>query len=192
MRSPHTRRAIAESAAAGGVPHRIRSALAAAAAELEAGGARREALAEYVAPHKVLVIPRPAALRPLGHVWPLGVLLLAADPPEPGRERALYATGTTTRAVPPGHSQHVALSMEVRRGYRAAAFRGPFQPGETVNFGATAIDPDALAEPGDACGPLFVGPDRTVLVRWAPGGPDSAARALPGYLTEHVGLLLGR
>lgn len=145
-----------------------------------------------MAPHKVVLIPRPAALRPLGQVWPLGVLLLGADSPQNGHERALYATGTTTRAVAPGHPQYVALSMEVRRGYRAAAYRGPFRPGETVNFNATPIDLDALARPGDACGPLFVGPEGAVMVRWAPHTPDDAARPLQDYLAEHVGLLLGR
>lgn len=173
-------------------PPSIHAALAAAAEELAAGQARREALAAYIAPHRTLLVPRPAALRPLGHVWPLGVLLLASDDPGDDATRPLYATGTTTRALPPGHPQHVAVSIEVRRGYKAAAYRGPFEPGETVNFDAASIAIDSLQQPGDASGPLFVGPDGSVLVRWAPHTPDEAARPFAGYLAEHVGLLLGR
>ncbi len=148
---------------------------------LAAAGARDEALAEFVAARRVLMVQRPAAMRPLGRVWRLGVLLL-------GRDGGLRATGAITRAVEPGHPGHVSVSAEDRREHRAAAFRGPFAPGETVNYDTTPIplDADALrASPG----PLLLR-DGRLLVRWSASLGDDAAADFEPYLLERADLLL--
>lgn len=140
-----------------------------------------EAVALFEPAHRLLGVPRPARLKPVGRAWRLGVLLLAAD-------GTVRATGSVTRAVPPGHPGHVAASTEERRAVRAAAFRGPFPPGSTVHFDAPEI---ALTVAGlnGATGPLFLRDDR-VLVRWSVSASDDAARDLAPYLAERVALLL--
>ena len=160
---------------------RIRDLLWGTVRALEAGGARDEALAVHHPAHKVLAITRPVALKPAGRVWRLGVLLL-------DREGGLHATGRITRAVPPGHPGHVAVSAEERREVRAAAYRGRFTPGETINFAAAPIE---LTEAAlrEATGPLFLLGDRA-LVRWSASAPDDAAADLEPYLRERADLLL--
>jgi hypothetical protein len=144
-------------------------------------GAPDDTVAEFEPARRRLGVPRPARLRPLGRAWRLGVLLLSAD-------GVVRATGSVTRAVPPGHPGHMAASTEERREVRGAAFRGPFPPGSTVYFDAPVIDltPEALA---DAPGPLLLRGDR-VLVRWSLSASDDAARDLGPYLDERVSLLL--
>lgn len=147
---------------------------------LQAADARTEALAEFVPRRRVLaIIPKAAHFNPLGRVWRLGVFLLGSD-------GTLYAVGSTTRAVPPGYPGFQSISAEERRGYRAAAFAGDFEPGETVNFGARAIEltADALREES---GPLFIA-DGQPLVRWNPSA--SSASAFGAYLDERVELLI--
>lgn len=147
---------------------------------LTAADARTEALAEFVPRRRVLALfPKAAHFVPLGRVWRLGVFLLGSD-------GTLYAVGSTTRAVPPGYPGFQSISAEERRGYRAAAFAGAFETGETVNFGARAIEltADALRE---ETGPLFIS-DGQPLVRWNPSA--SAASAFDSYLDERVGLLI--
>ena len=158
-----------------------RALLADTAERLRAAGAPDQAVADLEPPTRRLGIARRARFRPLGRVWRLGVLLLGAD-------GSVRATGAVTRAVPPGHPGHMATSTEARREVRAAAFRGPFTAGETVNFDAPPIDltPEALR---DATGPLFVR-DGRVLVRWSVSAGDDAARELAPYLAERTGLLL--
>jgi hypothetical protein len=158
-----------------------RRLLAATAAGLAAAGARDEALAEFVPPKRVLGLQRKAAMRPLGRVWRLGVLLLAPD-------GTLRATGGVTRAVEPGHPGHVALSIEDRREHRAAAFRGPFERGETVHYDAPVIPLDA-DRPLSATGPLLLAGGR-LLVRWNPSVDEGSAAPLDHYLRERVDLLL--
>jgi hypothetical protein len=80
----------------------------------------------------------------------------------------------------------MAVSTEERREIRAAAFRGPFPPGSTIDYDAPVIDLAALR---DAPGPLFLRDDR-VLVRWSLSAPDDAARDLAPYVAERVDLLL--
>lgn len=157
----------------------IRLLFARAAATLSAAEVPDDALARLEPAHRRLGIPRRARFRPIGRVWRLGVLLLEAD-------GTVHATGAVTRAVPPGHPGHVAASVEARREVRAAAFRGPFRPGETVHFDAPTIDLGAL--PG-AEGPLFSRNGRP-LVRWSVSAGDDAARDLEAYLAERVDLLL--
>lgn len=159
----------------------VRKLLAAAVLQLAEAEARDEALARYRPERRVLLIPRPSAMEPVARVWRLGALLLARD----GR---LFATGSITRASPPGRSGYQSQSAEVRREYRAAAFRGPFQPGEAVNYDAEPIGLDAEALRGST-GPLFLRGEEAV-VRWSPVAGDDTAIPLGSYLADRVDLLL--
>ena len=164
-----------------GPMERIRALLWEIARALKAGGARDEALAVHRPPHTVLGIPRPATLKPVGRVWRLGVFLL-------GEEAALFATGRITRAVPPGHPGHVAVSAEERREIRAAAYRGRFVPGEAINYDANPIELSLLALQ-EGSGPLFLAGDRA-LVRWSASVAGDEAADLEPYLRERADLLL--
>ena len=160
----------------------IRHTIALASDQLRAAAVPTEVLASYVPQRQVLfIIPKKAALVPVGRVWRLGVFLLDQD-------GNLSATGATTRAVPPGHPGFQSRSAEDRRDYRAAAFRGPFLPGETINFDAGAIDLDPLSLIGSA-GPLFVHGDRA-LVRWNSAATEENSVDFAAYLAERVSLLL--
>ena len=162
---------------------RVRAALADAAARLAAAGARTEALAEYVPPGRLLMVPRPERMRRLGSVWRLGVLLLDAAP---GTEPALYATGSITRAHEPGRATYVAASAERRRQLRVAAFRGHFDAGETVNFDAEPIALDQSLV--GASGALTVR-EGAAFVRWSAADPDALVR-FEDYLADRVDLLV--
>lgn len=157
---------------------RIREAAAQAVRRLDAAGARDEALAVFVPRHRRMLITREAVLQPAGRVWRLGVLLL-------DRDANLRATGAITRATEPGRPAYQSLSAETRRAYRAAAQRGHFGHGETVNYDAEPIDLDA-ASLRASTGPLILR-DGRALVKWsatAEGTVDFEA-----YLSERVGLL---
>lgn len=155
----------------------VRAALERAVTRLVAAGARDEALAVYIEGRKVLGITRPAVLRPVARGWRLGALLL-------GQDRTLYATGSIIRAGEAGVRNYQSQSAEDRRDLRAAALRGKFAPGETVNHGWTLLDP------GAPCDPLVLAPDGTVRVRWNRALGDDASRELSAYLDERVGLLV--
>lgn len=148
---------------------------------LRSAGARDEALAIFVPPRRVLFFTRDASFIPIGRVWRLGAFLLDS-------EATLYETGSTTRAVAPGYPGFQSNSAEERRGYRAAAFKGPFHPGETVNFRAAiiALDADTLRS---STGALFLRDDRPV-VRWNPSATADTAIAFDAYLRERVDLLV--
>lgn len=158
----------------------IRTLLDRALQRLSSAQARTEALAEWVPEHRVLLVPRPAVLRSRGRVWRLGVFLLGAD-------GTLYETGLATRALEPGRPGYQSLSAEQRRAYRAAASRGRFPRGETVNFAAVPVDldPDALRA---STGRLFIA-DGRALVRWNARATDADAVDLASYLDDRVGLL---
>lgn len=157
-----------------------RRLLVAAADRLEAAGARDEAVGEYVQPRALLGVHREPTMRDLGRAWRIGVLLL-------GRDGSLRTTGSITRVTEPGRAQFVSRSAEVRRAYRAAAVRGRFPTGETVNHGTVPIALDATLV--DAAGPLFLR-DGVVLVRWSPTAGDDAAVPLAEYLQDRVELLV--
>lgn len=185
----------------------IRSLLCDAAERLRVAGIATEALARFVPARRVMGFTRASRLIPLGRVWRLGVFLLAADAhgaaehfgasehsgasanAAAGASPALYATGTTTRAVDPLRRGFQSLSAEVRRDYRDAAFRGPFRRGETVNFDARVLRLDA-DELRDSAGPLLL-VGTTPLVRWATT-IDVAPRPFEGYLAERLKLLINR
>ncbi|PYY54672.1 hypothetical protein DEJ16_10010 [Curtobacterium sp. MCJR17_055] len=79
----------------------------------------------------------------------------------------------------------MSVSAEVRRAYRAAAAKGHFAPGDTVNHGATPIPLDDSLVDGN--GTLFVR-DGTPRVRWsATAGTDVP---LAAYLDDRVALLV--
>jgi hypothetical protein len=157
----------------------VRARLDDAVRRLDAAGARDEALAEFVPRHRRLLVTREATLRPIGRVWRLGVLLL-------DRASVLRATGSIIRATAPGRPAYQSLSAESRRAYRAAAQRGHFAPGETVDFDAPVIDlqVDALTR---STGPLLLREGRA-LVRWS--AASTAAVPFESYLSERVELLL--
>ncbi|MCS5495773.1 hypothetical protein NY547_00785 [Cnuibacter physcomitrellae] len=157
----------------------VRTAVEAAVARLEAAGARDEALADYVVPKRVLGIQRAPQMVPVGRVWRLGVLLV-------GARGELFATGEVTRAVEPRHPNNQAVSQEVRRAHQLAAFKGPFAPGDTVNYDAAPVDLTAL-DRGEPSGPLIVA-EGIVLVRWSPS--SGATTPLERYLADRVDLLV--
>lgn len=159
----------------------IRQSLETTVERLREADARDEALASFVPRRRVLLFTKGASFIPLDRVWRLGVFLL-------DREGRLFATGSTTRAVAPGYPGFQSHSAEERRGYRAAAFTGPFVPGETVNFGATLVDLDTDALRHSA-GPLFIA-DGRALVRWNTQATAETAIDFHAYLNERVGLLL--
>lgn len=160
----------------------LRAALGRAAERLDAAGARQEALAELVQPRRVLLVRREVVLRRVGQAWRLGALML-------GRDGTLYATGALVRAREAGVRNYQSQSAEARRDLRAAALRGKFAPGETVNHGWREIrlDPEALRS-GE--GPVVFRPDGSLAVRWNAALGDAAARDVVAYLDERVGLLV--
>jgi len=178
----------------------IRSSLQAAAESLEAGHAHDEALARFMPASRALLVMRKPALIPLGRVWRLGVFLLggsqerssqvgvsAASGVPRGRNVALYATGEATRAVDPLYPGFQSVSAEARRDYRGAAFRGPFERGETVNFEAPVLELDADSLRSSS-GPLLLR-DGEAWVRWA-ATIDAATVPFDAYLAERVDLLV--
>lgn len=161
-------------------PSRAAALVAAAAARLAAAGARDEAWAEYVPARRVLGLPRAARMTPRGRVWRLAVLLITTD-------GELLATGRVVRAQREVRRSVTANSVAVERAFKAAAVRGGYREDETVNFGAVPIELDELATVG-ASGPLMLGDDGVLRVRWSPTDP-SALADLAGYLAERVDLL---
>jgi hypothetical protein len=155
-----------------------RALLRRTAERLAAAGVRDEAIGEYVEPKPILGVRRDPTIRHLGRGWRVGVLLLTAD-------GSVRATGSITRVTEPGRAQFVSRSAEVRRAYRAAAVRGHFDAGDTVNHGTTPIPLDGTLV--DAAGPLFVH-DGEALVRWSPTA--GAAVPLAEYLADREQLLL--
>lgn len=162
----------------------LRAAIGEIVAMLREAGAREESLAIYQERRRSLLIAREPVLRSAGRVWRLGVVLL-------DREGGLHATGTIVRATEPGRPQYVSVSAETRRAYRAAAERGRFRDGETVNFDAEPVllEVGSLREAAaTGRGPLFLR-DGRVLVRWSAAVADADAREAVGYLRERADLL---
>jgi hypothetical protein len=157
----------------------VKRLLGAAVERLAATGARDEALARFVPARRKFLITREARMESLGRVWRLGVLLL-------GRDGTLYATGSTTRATEPGRTAYQSVSAEVRRGYRAAAHRSGFAPGETVNFDAQPIVLEPRTIVGSA-GPLVL-LDDGAFVKWSE--TSAALTPFAGYLDDRLGLLV--
>jgi hypothetical protein len=159
---------------------RLRELITEAVTALRTGGARDEALADFVPERRVLGLPRAARMTPVGRVWRLGALLLDAD----GR---IFATGRVVRAERPARRSIPANAVAEQRAYRAAAVKGGIQEGDTVNFDARPVDLDELARVG-ASGPLVLD-GGAVFVRWSPSQPD-ALTPLERYLADRVELLV--
>lgn len=148
---------------------------------LEAAHAPDQVLATYIPPRRGLLMMKKAIMEPLGRAWRLGVFLLKLD-------GTLYATGSITNASEPGHPNFQSLSGEDRRAVRAAAARGPFTVGETINYDAPMIRPD-VSSLRSSSGPLFIRGDH-VMVRWSPSLGDGSAVEFVTYLAERVDLLM--
>lgn len=133
-------------------------------------------------PNAVLGIRRDPTMRPLGRVWRVGALLIGSSHEATGR---VWATGSITRVTEPGRAQFQSVSAEVRRAYRAAAAKGRFAAGDTVNHGAVPITVDDALFGSD--GVLFIA-DEVPLVRWSPAA--GSAVPLADYLSDRVGLLV--
>lgn len=158
-----------------------RVAISLAVERLSGSGARDEALARFVPARRVLLFTREPVMEPLGRVWRLGVLLL-------DRDGVLYRAGSTPRATDPGRPAYQSVSAEVRRSYRAAAFRGPFADGETVDFDAEPISLD-IAQLRASAGPLVLDGDR-MMVRWSASAGAGVVEEFGRYLSDRVDLLV--
>ncbi|GAA4157760.1 hypothetical protein GCM10022286_09660 [Gryllotalpicola daejeonensis] len=158
----------------------IRALTLSVATSLTEGGARTEALAELESARRRLGIIRPARMRPLGRVWRLGALLLD----ERGN---LYGTGGLVRAEQPARRSIVALAVAERRELQAAAMRGGYSTGETVNFNAVPVDLGDLPRIGQS-GPVVLR-QGAAFVRWSPTQPDALIELQP-YLADRAELLL--
>lgn len=167
-----------------------------AAAALASAGIAPDALAEYVPPRTVLLITRKATMKPMGEAWRLGTVLLGTD-------GALYAHGHTTRSDERGRPGYQSASREERREIAAAALRGGYPIGTTVNYDAAPLA--LVADGRDTGGPnqvLDPDPDQTpdsespigyrdgeIRIRWRAGAPLDGAQPLAAYLRERVELL---
>lgn len=174
-------------ASPGSALSRAATACAQAVSELQAAEVATEALAEYVPPHRKMLIMRAATMRPIGAVWRIGSLLL-------GTGGELYAVGRATRAAERGRPGYQSLSREERRELAAAALRGGFAAGETVNYDAEPIPlapdtPETLASLTHAIGPVGYA-DNELRVRWRAGAPLDGAPPLASFLSERVSLLV--
>lgn len=145
-----------------------------------------EALAEYIpAGKRLLVLPKPATMRPLAEVWRLGSLLLGTD-------HSLWAAGPSTRAAERGRVGYQSLSREERRDVAAAALRGGYALGQTVNFDAVPIQlNEASLQELDPALPLGFS-NRELRVRWRVGAPLDGAPTLANYFKERAALLIER
>ena len=175
---------------------RAARACAETAEALRRAGVEPEALAELVpAGRRLLVLPRPATMRPIGEVWRLGSLLLDA-------EGGLWAAGRATRAAERGRPGYQSASREDRRDLAAAALHGGYPAGSPVNFDAQRLPLDtasvlALGDDapigiaaGDAERAANAGGLPEIRVRWRAGAPIDGAPTLEQYLRERAALLI--
>lgn len=167
--------------------------LVTAAERLRAAGVAPEALAEYVPPRRKLLIQRPATMRPLGEVWRLGTLLLGSQADtdtDAVTAPSLWAAGHATRAAVRPHPGNQSVSREERRDIAAAALKGGYAEGTSVNFDAVSISLDeaSLRELGVDSPVGLVGSE--LHVRWRAGASLDGAPTLEAYLAERIGLLI--
>lgn len=150
--------------------------------ELRRRGVPDQAVAELRTPRAILGFRRKPVMAPVARAWRLGVLLIDHD-------GGLLAIGSVTRAVAPLHANNQSESQEARREIRRAAFDGPFDEGEIVNYGCRPLSIDAAGlEAGQE--PLALrGED--VMIRWAPGLGEQGLMPVARYLRERLELLDG-
>jgi hypothetical protein len=151
-------------------------------ARRELTGYPAERLAQTRPARRVLGMLRAERIVPAGEAWHLGAILVRCDGPAEG---GLLATGEILRARAEVRRGFAAESQRARAARAAAARRGGFAEGETAHVDAAPIDAAQLAATG-ASGPVLVGADGTLLVRWSRTG---AAVPLRPYLTERIDLL---
>lgn len=144
---------------------------------LDAAGIPDEALATLTQGKGFGPFRSGPAMVPFGRAWRLGVLLL-------DRSGGLYATGRITRAVESGWVTNQNAAQEVRRSWKVAASKGPFETGEVVNFDVVplALDEDSLLA---GSGPLSL-QGGTVLVRWSASGQPAR---LEDYLADRISVM---
>ena len=154
----------------------IHPTIAAAVKRLTEAGARDEGLGRETAPRRVLGLPLRGRIAREGRVWRLGVVLLS-------REGELFATGDTLRAHAEVRRGYTAESARERASRSAAARRGGFAEGETVNVGWERID---LARPEGGLVRVHGGVPQ---VRWNPRDAQAWVGLAP-YLNDRIELLL--
>ncbi|NLA08742.1 MAG: glutaminase [Microbacteriaceae bacterium] len=159
-------------AAGRGIPELVADAVA----RLRAADARDEGLGRELAPRRFLGLRGRPRIARTGRVWRLGVLLLGAD-------GSLYATGGTLRARAEVRRGYTAESARLRAEQGAAARRGGFAEGDSVNIGWRALD---ASRPD---GGILRVHDGTPQVRWNPRDPNAWSDLAP-YLRERIELLL--
>ena len=161
----------------------IHETLNAAVTTLSALGMHDEGLGRETAARRVLGFPVRASIKPAGRAWRLGVLLLSAD-------GALAATGDTLRASEEVRRGYTAESARARAQRSAAARRGGFAEGETVNVGWAAIDLRALAaaSPAAAVRGIVRVHEGVPQVCWNPRDRNAWVE-LASYLDERIRLL---
>ena len=167
------------------------AALTETRARLIAAEVAPEEFAEYLPERRKFLITRAARMRPMGQVWRLGTLLLRADNPPPG-EPLLYAAGSVTRAAERGRPNNTSVSREERREIAAAALRGGYPEGTSVNYAAAALpltDEGVAAWTADSSLPLGVA-DGELRVRWRAGAGLEGAPVLATYLSERLEFLV--
>jgi hypothetical protein len=160
---------------------RLAAALDATVAELRRSGARTEALASFDDRKSILGIRRSPVMVPKGRVWRLGVLLL-------DEQGGLHEVGLVTRAVEPGRVTNQSARAEERRDHRRAAFQARFAEGDTVNFDTVPVAL-GIADIRRGDGPLHLGDDGTVLLRWNRLPGEGGLTALAPYLADRAALL---
>lgn len=180
-----------------------------AAARLREHGVDPDGLAEFVPARKVMLIRRPATMRPLGEVWRVGTLLLSVDSERVDSERVtserviseratpelaspLFLAGPATRAAKRLYPGNQSISREERRDIAAAALAGGYPEGRAVHYDAIPVPLDAqqLRELGPEH-PLGVVGD-VIRVRWRAGASLEGAPTLADYLAERIDLLINR
>lgn len=163
---------------------RARATTLEVSAMLQRAGIETEALAEFVPEGRRLwVLPRPATMRAIGNVWRLGSLLLDTN-------GGLWAAGKATRAAERGRVGYQSLSREERRDVAAAALRGGYAVGASVNYGAIALPLDGpVLAALDANAPIGVAGDE-LRVRWRTGASLDGAQMFESYLRERASLLI--
>lgn len=135
----------------------------------------RERIGERAATRRVLGLGRAPRIVPVAAAWRVGVLLLTDD--------RVFQVGTVLRARQDAIRGYTATSQRLRSEDAAAARRGGFAEGETVNLDVTELDPVAVDD-GGASGPLsLVG--GVPHIRWSAAG---ATRRLDEYLREQLSL----
>lgn len=174
----------------------VEQALARASTALRAASVPTEALAELVPARRRMLIRFAPTMRPLGEVWRVGSLLISADRNE------WFTGGTATRAAERGRPGYQSVSREERREIAAAALRGGYAAGSSVNFDAVPLplDGDGLRALGSEA-PVGVLPidggsgeaqTEEVRVRWRAGADLATAPTLEAFLAERVRLIAER